>query len=577
MRLLLVVVLCAASAAALAAGRDYSADDAAQDVWLLENGEPQAWAPAMRRLMAQRSLSKVAVASVLRRMEALDAHDRVTLCDALGTVLSDPRAQTALLALARGPEPEVRNAARAALARNAGRLAPETLLALAGEQAEERVNLLNAWTTRYAQVSGVGSSRLRAARRAAEGGRRDPDAFAVLSRLSADPDERVARSAVEAMGLLVDVRVEERLIELGGSGSQAALWQLAYRGDARAFEPLVHRTMDEARRAGSDWDRRKAFERTGNYLPALFFPRLVALYRAARDDWHKQGAQRMIEGQLGLDLLDEPAARRELGVLAGDPDHFLRSSAQKVLEWERRREAERTAPVRLRRGLLVAAGLAGIGIGLTMFLLAFRLLMLKRFVKGLPPRNIRSAPPGLVALRGEVQRYQDASIMHPFTGEQCVIDGNARLPFWLDDGTGRILVDPEGAALLSEDGVVVPGERVLIVGTYRNPAYAGGMGSVLRVGAGPGALPSIKRADHEMTWLARAGGWLLRALTRATLGGATARMMFLDARQCFWIWDDLDQRPFRSERESAAMAAGAMFAGAWLLVIVAAILGIASI
>jgi hypothetical protein len=75
----------------------------------------------------------------------------------------------------------------------------------------------------------------------------------------------------------------------------------------------------------------------------------------------------------------------------------------------------------------------------------------------------------------------------------------------------------------------------------------------------------------------RAGGWLVRALTRATLGQNAARMMFLDARQCYWIWDDLDERPFHAQRETAAMTAGALFAGAWLLVIVGAILGLPSI
>jgi hypothetical protein len=79
-----------------------------------------------------------------------------------------------------------------------------------------------------------------------------------------------------------------------------------------------------------------------------------------------------------------------------------------------------------------------------------------------------------------------------------------------------------------------------------------------------------------MTGFARTGGWLVRALTRVALGQTAARMMFLDARQCFWIWDNLDQRPFDSEHESTTMVAGAMFAGAWLLVVVVAILGIAS-
>lgn len=576
-RLLLAILLCLACAASSAAQKEYGADDAAQDVWLLENGARETWLPALRRLMAERYLSKRAVASVLRRMEVLEGRDRVALCKALGTALSDPRAQQALLGLARDSEEAVRNAARAALAGHAGELAPETLLALADEAGEERVRFLRAWTTRYGEVEGVKASRRDAARIAAAGPRRDDSAFAALSRLSLDADERVARQAIEALGLLIDTRVEERLFELGQAGNVTALWQLAYRGDARAFEPLVRWTGEEAGRARSDWDRRKAFERTGNDLPALFFPRLATLYRAAGDAARKQGARLMIEGHLGLGLLDEPGAMRELNALAGDPDEFLRGSANKVLEWERNRAAERAAPRLMGRALLVGAGLAGIAVGLVIYLLAFRLLMLKRFVRSLPVQKIRSVPTGLVALQGEVRPHRDQYTAHPFTGERCVIFEQIRMPFWLDDGTGRILVDPKGAALLSEDGVVVPGERVLVVGTFKKAAPAQADGAATDDGGEPEARPSLARRDQELTWFSRAGGWLVRALTRATLGQTAARMMFLDARQCFWIWDNLDERPFLAQREAAAMTAGVMFTGAWLLVIVGAILGLPSL
>ncbi len=576
-RLLLAILLCLACAASAAAQQQYSADDAAQDVWLLENAERETWVPALRRLMAERYLSKRAVASVLRRMNVLEGRDRVALCKALGTALFDPRAQQAVLGLARDPDEAVRSAARATLAERGSVLAPEALLALAGEAGKERVRFLGEWTTRYGEVQGVKSSRRDAARIAAAGSRRDDSAFAALSRLSLDAEERVARQAIEALGLLIDTRVEERLLELGQTGSVTALWQLAYRGDARAFEPLISRSTEEARRARSDWDRRKAFERTGNYLPALFFPRLVSLYRAARDAEQKQGARHMIEGHLSLNLLDEPLALREIGVLASDPDQFLRGAAHKVLEWERSRAAERAVPQLLGRALLVGAGLAGIAVGLVIYLLAFRLLMLKRFVHGLPTQKVRSAPAGLVALRGEVQVHQDQTTAHPFTGEACVVHESARFPFWLDDGTGRILVDPQGAALLSEDGVVLPGERVLVVGTFRKRRDGGETAAAMERGGEPEAQPSIERRDGDLTWFTRAGGWVVRALTRATLGQTAARMMFLDARQCFWIWDNLDERPFQSEREAAAMTAGAMFAGAWLLVILGAILGLPSI
>ena len=576
-RLALIVVLWLASAAAPGAEQSYSGDDAAQDVWLLENGARETWVPAMRRLMGERYLPRLAVASVLRRVDALEGRDRVDLCRALGTAIVDPRAQQALLALARDPAGDVRRAARTALVEHGSGLAPETLLALAAEEGGDRARFVRTWQDRYGELNGVRSSPRHAARIAAETARGDDDAFAALSRLALDPDKQVARTATEALGLLIDARVEDLLFERGRAGSVTALWQLAYRGDARAFEPLARWTREEAGRAKNEWDRRKAYERLGSDLPALFFPRLVAQYRGAADAAQKQGAQLAIEGHLGLGLLDEPVALRELQALAADADPFLRASAQKVLGWGRNRDTERAAPVLLGRTLLVGAAVAGIAVGLLIFLLAFRLLMLKRFVHGLPAQKIRSAPPGLVALKGEVRLHAKQYATHPFTGERCVIHDGERLPFWLEDGTGRILVDPQGAALLSEDGVVVPGERVLVVGTFRKAPEPQANGAAANDEAETEATPELARRDKELTWFSHAGGWLVRALTRAALGQNAARMMFLDARQCFWIWDDLNERPFHAQREAAAMAAGALFAGAWLLVVVGAILGLPSI
>ncbi|MFH1603677.1 MAG: HEAT repeat domain-containing protein, partial [Pseudomonadota bacterium] len=508
-RLLLALVFGLACAAAVGAPKEYSGDDAAQDVWLLEKGVPDTWVPAMRRLMGQRYLPGLAVASVLRRMDALEDRNRVVLCRALGTAIRDPRAQQALLEFARDPYEDVRRAARTALVEHSSGLAPETLLKLAIDDGGDRVRFLRAWLTRYDEIKQIRSSRLMAARQAARKALRDDDAFAALSELATDSDKRVAHDATEALGLLIDTRVEDFLFERAREGSITALWQLAYRGDARAFEPLVQWTRAEAERATSDWDRRKAYKGLGNYLPAVFFPNLVALYRSAAGAPERQGAQLAIEGHLGLGLLDEPIARRELEALATDTDPFLRASAQKVLSWGRSRDAERAAPRLLRENLLVGAAVAGIAVGLVIFLLAFRLLMLRRLVHGLPAQKIRSVAPGLVALKGVVQLHAGQFAKHPFTGERCVVREGERLPFWLDDGTGRILVDPQGAALLSEDGVVVPGERVLVVGTFRR-AY-GPEAESTTADDEPGARPSMMRRDRELTWFTRIGGWLVRA------------------------------------------------------------------
>ena len=565
-RLVCMVAIFIVSAATWGAAPNYSGDDVAQDIWLLENGSPHTWAPAMRRLMAERYLHKKAVASVIRRMEALEGRDRLKLCQALGTAWQDPRALDALLRLTRDPDADVQRAAYSSLSEQARHLPADLLLRLAAETGEKQKEFLRSWQGRYSDAGALQGSRRKATVIAQTKQINAEPAFSILAGLAAGSGD-VAKAAIESLGLLTDTRVEDELLRLALAGNPTALLQLAERGDARAFDPLVEWGRAGASRARNDFDRKRALESVGHVFPALFFRRLVSLYRAAADPPQKQQARWMIEGHLGSKLLDEPAAMQEMQGLANDPDEFLRSTAVKVLGWERNRDAERSAPERARRVWLISGSLAGIVLGVMIYLLAFRLLMLKRFVQHLPVQKIRSAPAGLVALQGEVQPYQGQQTTHPLTGEQCVVLERTRYPFWLNDDTGRILVEPQGAALLSEDGMLVPGERVLVVATPQQGTPAGETS----------AQPFLARRDHELTWFTRISGWVVRTATGLFLGRNAARMMFLNERQCFWIWDDLDERPFLVEREASGMAAGLLFAGAWILVFVGAVLGLTSI
>jgi HEAT repeat protein len=560
-----IAAILVVSSATWGAEPRYTGDDAAQDIWLIENGSAETWAPAMRRLMAERHLNRKAVASVLRRMDALQGRDRIALCRALGTASHDPRALDALLKLTRDPEADVQRAARQSLLEQARRLSPDWLLQLAAQEGDKRKEFLRSWQGRYSDVKFLQRSPRAAAIIADAQQLNDEPAFSILRGLAAESND-LADAATEALGLLVDMRVADELFRLAMAGRQTASFQLARRGDARAFDPLVEWGRASAARAGNDFDRKRALESVGHTFPAIFFPRLIAIYRATADPSRKQEARWMIEGQLGLKLLDEPAALEEIRRLANDPDEFLRSTAVKVLGWERNRDAERSAPERVRRAWLVSGSLAGIILGVMIYLLAFRLLMLKRFVQHLPVQKIRSAPAGLVALQGKVEPHQDQHTMHPLTGEKCVVFERTRYPFWLDDDTGRILVDPQGAALLSEDRMLVPGEKVLVVGTLQKGIPAGETS----------AQPYLARRDHELTWFTRISGWVVRAATGLFLGLNAARMMFLNERQCFWIWDDLDERPFLAEHETSGMTAGLLFAGAWILVFVGAVLGLSS-
>ena len=109
-------------------------------------------------------------------------------------------------------------------------------------------------------------------------------------------------------------------------------------------------------------------------------------------------------------------------------------------------------------------------IGLFVFANGFILLRRKRLVENTPTAKARSAPMGRVEVSGAIVPFQEITIA-PFSGQQCVyfrysleeryeikdkhgdrryswktIDsGKWSVPFFVQDETGKILVDPKGA------------------------------------------------------------------------------------------------------------------------------------
>jgi len=108
----------------------------------------------------------------------------------------------------------------------------------------------------------------------------------------------------------------------------------------------------------------------------------------------------------------------------------------------------------------------GLGAGLYCFYRGFQLLQRRRLILDVPASKIRSASMGLVELSGlAVGPY---TMQAPLTGLPCyyyrsmawqlkqsgknshwekVADESLHLPFYLDDNTGRMLIDPQGAEL----------------------------------------------------------------------------------------------------------------------------------
>jgi E3 Ubiquitin ligase len=114
----------------------------------------------------------------------------------------------------------------------------------------------------------------------------------------------------------------------------------------------------------------------------------------------------------------------------------------------------------------VALAFIGAFAGVYLFYRGFRLLQRKRLILNTPTSKIRSASMGLVEINGLAAGPY--TMPAPITGVQCyyfhstawqlqqrgrnkawvkVADESMHLPFFIDDNTGRVLVDPQGAEM----------------------------------------------------------------------------------------------------------------------------------
>ena len=113
---------------------------------------------------------------------------------------------------------------------------------------------------------------------------------------------------------------------------------------------------------------------------------------------------------------------------------------------------------------LVLFALAAAVAGIYMFFIGFRMLRFKRMILNTPLSRIHSASIGLVEVNGTPVGPQ--AIKAPVSGDPCyyyrvrawqwvesenkhrwsqVLDESLCVPFFLEDGTGRVLIDPQGA------------------------------------------------------------------------------------------------------------------------------------
>lgn len=115
---------------------------------------------------------------------------------------------------------------------------------------------------------------------------------------------------------------------------------------------------------------------------------------------------------------------------------------------------------------VVYLGVIGAVVGVYLFYRGFRLLQRKRLILDTPTSKIRSAAMGLVELQGLATGPY--TMTAPITGVPCyyfrtiawqwqqrgknsewkkVADESLHVPFFLEDNTGCVLVDPQGAEM----------------------------------------------------------------------------------------------------------------------------------
>lgn len=115
---------------------------------------------------------------------------------------------------------------------------------------------------------------------------------------------------------------------------------------------------------------------------------------------------------------------------------------------------------------LLAMATAGAAAGMYLFYRGFRLLQRKRLILNTPASKIRSASMGLVEINGlatgpyvinsplkqtNCYYYRSTAWQWKQRGKDCewvkVAEESLHVPFYVDDGSGRLLVDPSGAEM----------------------------------------------------------------------------------------------------------------------------------
>lgn len=527
---------------------------------LLETGDAAAWPEAIRQL-TKKNLPLNAMRPVLKRVHDVPAAERAALAAGFRRRVHVPEVQQALVELAQDDDKTVRDAALKTLAILDGKVLIPLLAKLLSPEHPERTTLLKHLAGRMSslQVKGMLTQ--------AQEKEFNTLFVPTLLAVARDSDPKVRRAAVGAMGRFSSPLVDEALsIMLQDEDERVrsdAMWTLARRGRKEMFPLLVQKGRGIQR----DWNRNKHFETLGWIFSGAFLKQYFELYLSGKTEREKYDAVRLIQAA-------QKPLTPEMNTVAeqyrGHADAKVRELAQALLDWRPRQKDRVKAGQLLTPGVLLTSLALSALLGLVLFLWAFRMLALRRLVKTTPLSKARSAAPGLAAFHGTAApaspiAFENDPVIHPFTGEICLLyPGMDReypnYTFMLQDDSGEIEVESSGAVLLSAERIIMPGEKIYVMGAVKISNTASNR-KVLGKDRAP--LPLYARIAHF--------------LVRRMLGGgarSSARILFAAPQRVFWMYDNATTPPLTSLKETGFILGAFLLSGAWITLFCAAALAV---
>ena len=519
-------------------------------VRMLEAGPQSLWDEAVLGLLGDDDrLDRRTVASVVRRLPFLEPKVRVRVASALR---SHSHMLPTLWKLAHeDPDHNVRESAMDALLHSdaPGLMdACRDLIELESPYRMEALATLMRWFDRWSEIIEKDDPYVAYPVLPGDGTLAevfDRQYLHTVSRLLYSQDSKVRAAALSETSSIDTPGLRDAWLVLSHDIDAAirwrALWTLAKRGDPRACPILFAELTEE-----DDVKDAGAVCAATHFLD--YFERYERGDNPAR---HKL----LIEGATSDDLLAHPEIVDAMSSYAAHPDPFLSATAQKILDWSQApRDEQQEADIRngIRPALLLLCAFVSFVLGAVLFVSYGSAI--DRWQKSLPWRWARSLS------KDKCNRRASSCATHS-PNEPCVYYPGADVEhpetrFYVVDDSGRVLIDPRRAVLFSDDGVLVTGERVHLVG------YAIRDHGKVVVGKDPSMPPLYRRAGHRIIEV-------LFGFGRKT---SVTKMLFTDPSRGFWIWDDLERRPMGEASDVLWLAASVLLAGAWIVVFAVSVL-----